>query len=154
MISLDTIKDNEERFRQEHSRFLRNLSTGLLPRLFSEVGVMDYEVVQKFLEPTGNPPSEEVSPDLVVYYSSPSSASNLLIVEAKLHVSHTAREKLDNTLVYFRHFVDSHEGQESLHYILEGALPMETLASCRVTSAVVFGTKQGGFKLYRSERLR
>ena len=151
-VSLEEIRKLEQRKREAHSKFLHDLSTKLLPRLFSELGIKDYQIEHQFIEPTGNPVRHEVSPDLVVAYRNHS--YNLLMVEAKGHMSHSGSIKLEEQLGYLKHFVDSPYGGESLYFLLEKQIPLETINSCGIITAGVCATKQGGFKLYKKERLR
>jgi len=150
--SIEEIRKLEQRKRDAHSRFLADLSTRLLPRLFSELGINDYQIEHQFIEPTGNPVRQEVSPDLVVAYRNHS--YNLLMVEAKGHMSYSSSIKLEEQLGYLKHFVDSPYGRESLYLLLEKQIPLETISSCGIITAGVYATKHGGFKLYKKDRLR
>jgi hypothetical protein len=150
--SIEEIRINEQRKRECHSRFLRDLSTYLLSSLFLELGIADYKVGQVFIEPRMPPWRGEVSPDLVIAYNDHS--PNLLIVEAKVRLSRSCSRKMEEQLSYLRHFVESPSGNESLYHLLEEKIPIETIYSCGIVTAGVYATKHGRFKVYRTERIR
>ena len=150
--SLELIRKIEKRKRDGHSRFLKDLSTRHIPRLFSEIGILEYKVTHKFIEPVGPSWQREVSPDLIVAYNNDN--LNILMVEAKAKMSRLGSFKLKEQLAYLRHFVDSPSGAESLYYLLEEKIPLQKLECCGIITAGVYATKQRGFKIYAQETLR
>jgi hypothetical protein len=142
----------EKKKRDNHDRFLNDLSTVLLPKLFRILEINDYEVKQIFKEPRGNPPREEVSPDLVIFYKN--SLDNILMVEAKVSTSLLGLHNLSEKVSYLTHFVRDKGGIESLFDILNEEVPLDILKYCHMQAAGVYKTKQGGFKIHDYKTLR
>ena len=127
------------------------MSNRIGSKLFSELGISDYQVEHRFIAPRGNPPREGICPDLIVAFKN--HLFNLLIIEAIARMNREGSIKLEHQIDYLRHFVQP-PGQDCLYYLLEERISRETIKSCGIITAGVYSTKQGGFRIYRTERLR
>lgn len=150
---VEEVRKNHERKQDAHSRLLRELSTTLLPKLFLELGIENYRVIERFIEPGKNLGITTTTPDLVILYLSQS--WNVLLVEAKTSIGSYSISRLEEQLNSFKGFVDSSgRANKSLYYILENRVPFRVLQACGIRIAGVYGTKKGSFKVIHSETLR
>jgi hypothetical protein len=122
--------------------------------IFGEIGVQDFRIVEQFCEPPQTPiyQDEIIYPDLLVVYLSP--AWNILWVEVKARHTLSSIRSLDERLEHLRGLVASGDFDCHTHHMLNGKIPLEIIKSAGVHTAGVYGTKRGGFRIYRTERLR
>lgn len=135
-----------------HKSLLEALSAKLLQKLFSDLGIVDYVVREIFVEPRSYPRREEISPDLVIFYSNPD--FNLLLVEAKSSSDQKSLINLEQQLYNLKALVAEDGKVNPIFYeTLRRKIPYETLQSCSFLAVGVYGTKNS-FKIYRTERLK
>jgi len=149
------------RWKREHERFLKELSTTHLPKLMSRLGIEKYKIQEVFVEPYADGIR---SPDLVIFYTA-APFWNILFVEAKAHHSRVETfDKLESQLHELRAFINK-DGtvNHSLYTLLQGEkgilkgieeVPVDILECCDMRAVGVYRVGKHGFKIYERETLR